>query len=226
MIERLQSSFYFVENTSNREMKFVIILAFCLCSSASANFLFNNPFYHLARDVVGNISSIVAPNLLPVFNAAFDNFNKNFHKNDFAQHINNQTMELAKMFFARTWTMVEEHNKRFVSGLSTYSQGIYAFADQDPKKVLTQLCGAKTPPTPRSLPQAKPTSFRPGLPAWDWTPYMLEVKNQRSCGSCWAFSTISMLEAQFKIRNPANYNIKLSPQFLVDCSRGGNDGCK
>ena len=48
------------------------------------------------------------------------------------------------------------------------------------------------------------------------------VKDQRSCGSCWAFSAVSALEAFMKINN-LKVN-RLSEQELVDCSIE-NYGC-
>jgi C1A family cysteine protease len=50
------------------------------------------------------------------------------------------------------------------------------------------------------------------------------VLNQGTCGSCWAFSTISTLEAAFSIRNKANSTKSLSIQYLVDCDTY-NMGC-
>ncbi len=48
------------------------------------------------------------------------------------------------------------------------------------------------------------------------------VKDQKSCGSCWAFSAVSALEAFMKING---YNVdRLSEQELVDCSKE-NFGC-
>ncbi len=42
------------------------------------------------------------------------------------------------------------------------------------------------------------------------------IKNQASCGSCWAFSTIAGLEAAIKFKNGMTYD--LSEQHLVSCN--------
>merc|ERR1712054_692783 len=50
------------------------------------------------------------------------------------------------------------------------------------------------------------------------------VKNQRSCGSCWTFSTVGTLEAQTLIHK--GYLPNASEQQLVDCAgRFNNFGC-
>lgn len=49
------------------------------------------------------------------------------------------------------------------------------------------------------------------------------VQNQGSCGSCWAFNTVAVLESAYKMKH--NNLIKLSEQFLVDCDNT-NSGCQ
>jgi C1A family cysteine protease len=72
--------------------------------------------------------------------------------------------------------------------------------------------------------------------SFDWTKFagqdwITSVKNQSTCGACWAFSTVALTEAQQNIitKNP-NLDLDLSEQYLVsDCYEyascaGGVDG--
>jgi cathepsin L len=56
------------------------------------------------------------------------------------------------------------------------------------------------------------------------------TKNQKSCGSCWAFSVTETMESMYAIQNNATPPI-LAPQQLVDCMPnpdecGGTGGCE
>jgi len=60
--------------------------------------------------------------------------------------------------------------------------------------------------------------------AWDWRTqgYDTPVKDQASCGSCWAFSATEVVESLWMIAG--NEETLLAPQQLVDCDPQSN-GC-
>ena len=54
--------------------------------------------------------------------------------------------------------------------------------------------------------------------------YVTPVREQSSCGSCWAFGTIAAIESNYLMRYGGSPNsLDLSEQQLLDCSGGG--GC-
>ncbi|KAL6063090.1 Papaya proteinase 4 [Balamuthia mandrillaris] len=59
--------------------------------------------------------------------------------------------------------------------------------------------------------------------SWDWTEHIgITVKDQKACGSCWAFSTVGNVEGMW---TKAGHHMKiLSEQEFVDCSLS-NHGC-
>lgn len=68
---------------------------------------------------------------------------------------------------------------------------------------------------------------RGGLPtALDWRNnggnWITPVRDQGSCGSCWAFATTALLEAMVKIKKRVAGDTDLSEQMLVSCSGAGD----
>jgi C1A family cysteine protease len=73
----------------------------------------------------------------------------------------------------------------------------------------------------RSVSVKPPTTV--GDVDWVASGKVSNVKNQASCGSCWAFSAIAALESAYLIKGTT---VLLSEQQLVDCSGSyGNYGC-
>ena len=64
----------------------------------------------------------------------------------------------------------------------------------------------------------------PGMTAWTWKEYLGPVRNQGSCGSCWAFSQTSILEAAINIAANQTGERDLSEQYLLDCGKRDNGG--
>ncbi len=90
------------------------------------------------------------------------------------------------------------------------------------------LCGLILQPTPNDSavspphPAVMPTTF-------DWRNnggnFVTPVRNQGSCGSCWAFSSTAALESKALITyNEPSVDLNLSEQTLVSCSGAGSCG--
>jgi len=81
-----------------------------------------------------------------------------------------------------------------------------------------------TPMPMTGYPQGDDTIVE-NIGAIDWTTQgkVSGVKNQGSCGSCWAFSASGVTESFFLLKGQS---VNLSEQQLVDCSKAqGNQGC-
>jgi len=76
-------------------------------------------------------------------------------------------------------------------------------------------------------------SFKDGVPpsSFDWrnhdgSDWMTPVKNQGSCGSCWAFSAVGVAEAAHNIANDnPDLDLDLSEDYLVSDCAMGDDCC-
>uniref|UniRef100_A0A4W3JSH5 Cathepsin L1-like n=1 Tax=Callorhinchus milii TaxID=7868 RepID=A0A4W3JSH5_CALMI len=122
---------------------------------------------------------------------------------------------------------IEKHNTDYFMGKHTFAVGMNQFGDmtveefsnllnrRNTRQYNNKTCNIFTADDKTDLPQSV-----------DWRPkgYVTGVKDQKACGSCWAFSTTGVLEGQwFKKTGKL---ISLSEQYLMDCSQSvGNHGC-
>jgi len=53
-----------------------------------------------------------------------------------------------------------------------------------------------------------------------WPDCVHEIRDQKSCGSCWAFAASEVLSDRTCIATSGNTNVILSPQDLVSCDKG------
>ncbi|KAK1436605.1 hypothetical protein QVD17_02387 [Tagetes erecta] len=119
---------------------------------------------------------------------------------------------------------IDEHN----SGDGEYKLGLNKFADLSVDEYRMKYTGVKK--NDRKVKSVKSDRYAVGvgdsLPEsvdWRTTGAVAAVKDQGSCGSCWAFSTIGSVEAINQI--VTGDLITLSEQELVDCDTSYNQGC-
>jgi hypothetical protein len=84
----------------------------------------------------------------------------------------------------------------------------------------------RLPPDYASMPRLDPsTGMKEMLPArWDWREHdgVTPVKDQGSCGSCWAFASVGALEAAARLTDKVVYDV--SEQQVMACNSFGQ-GC-
>jgi len=130
----------------------------------------------------------------------------------------------AKFNTFKYWVdFVRNHN----AGNHTWEAGINEFSDLMPEEFnKLYLSGLRVPETTQ-FSMTDMTVEEPVANDIDWRSRGLVtgVKNQGSCGSCWAFSATGVMEGFHKKQSGSLPN--LSEQQLVDCSgSAGNHGCQ
>jgi len=120
---------------------------------------------------------------------------------------------------------MEKHNAAYAAGFETYSVGENEFNDLTTDEFVSIFNGLRITENTTGTELNEPeTSKNPAKVDWRKHGFVTPVKDQKQCGSCWAFSATGSLEG-------ANFNktkklVSLSEQNLVDCSmKYGNLGC-
>eukprot|EP01052_Picozoa_sp_SAG31_P014146 SAG31_NODE_869_length_11344_cov_15.137839_7_plen_585_part_00 len=87
-------------------------------------------------------------------------------------------------------------------------------------------------PTPRSDAYNVVTSRVATLPeAWDFRTAFPEciwaktIVDQGGCGSCWAWAATGVLASRFCMATKGKVNVRMSPQYLLDCNTQDEMGC-
>lgn len=123
---------------------------------------------------------------------------------------------------------IDEHNAQNY----TYKVGLNKFADMTNEEYRNMYLGTRSDAKRRVMKTKITTGHRYAFNSGDRLPVHVDwrskgavahIKDQGSCGSCWAFSTIATVEAINKI--VTGKLVSLSEQELVDCDRAFNEGC-
>lgn len=148
-------------------------------------------------------------------NFEFLNFKEKYHKNYISENEEYNSYQI----FNRNLDLIKYKNLN----LKSYKLGINQFTDQTMDYIQSNiLCSNfKLNTQNYDLSFLSNSSIKKNI-NWVKDGFVRPVKNQGSCGSCWAFSTTSALESMIDIN--LNQKILLSEQELVSCSKK-NFGC-
>jgi len=173
------------------------------------------------------------------FEEAFTDFLAKYKKS----YYNSYEFENRFMVFRDNFQKISDHNLN--SEFIGFTLAVNEFADLSSEEFKEKYLGLNAPTTHhrgghkakyRGMKANKRPSFESlfeekevaeDFENFSWVDQgkVQKVKNQGSCGSCWAFSAIGSVESAFAISHdtgPAD----LSEQQLVDCSRSyDNQGC-
>lgn len=123
-----------------------------------------------------------------------------------------------RLIFEKNLVNIEKHNNDHTQ---TYKMGVNQFSIYTTEEFAERFL---TPMNMVGFPRGDDTMNIVGDVDWASQGKVSGVKNQGSCGSCWAFSATGVLESTFLVQKGSTQSF--SEQQLVDCSRSqGNQGC-
>ena len=171
------------------------------------------------------LSSILLASLAhPDYSDTWEEFKEKFNK----QYDTEDDETYRQGVWSSNVESIKAHNGEAESGLHTFTLGENEFADMTSDEITSFYNGlTHAVPTRPELGHTESQAKLGSLPtAIDWREkkVVTPVKNQKMCGSCWAFSATGSLEAAHALSNKTL--VSLSEQNLVDCSKKeGNLGC-
>ena len=143
------------------------------------------------------------------------------YKLEFGKHYSKSESTYRKSVFLKNVEEIEKHN---ALSNTLYKKGINQFTDLTDEEFRDTYMGELTPPVNRIV----MNDITVGDVDWRVKGGVTSVKNQGSCGSCWAFAATAAHESYQVLTNKEPITIALSPQQLVDCSYISpyeNQGC-
>jgi len=129
------------------------------------------------------------------------------------------------------YDIVTKHNSEADAGLHTFRLGMNSLAALSHEEYKAKLSyrhnATKTAPVDVFDPSPSTVGAAPASKDWRKarSPKLVSpIKNQKDCGSCWAFSAVEAMESAAAVHTNSTVQIG-APQQLVDCVRHGKDTC-
>ncbi|XP_062394836.1 cathepsin K [Sardina pilchardus] len=133
---------------------------------------------------------------------------------------------IRRTIWEKNMQLIEAHNQEYELGIHSYELGMNHLGDMTTEEISEKMMGLQVPlyRDPNNTFTAEPRDLQRLPKSVDYRKlgYVTPVKNQGSCGSCWAFSSCGALEGQ--LMKTTGTLRDLSPQNLVDCVTE-NNGC-
>ena len=141
------------------------------------------------------------------------------------QYVDSSETKYRLSQFAKNLEIIQDHNKR----QSSYVLGVTKFSDLSSEEFGSKFAHNNAIMEKARLMKEAPLNAMdlsvqsiPSSVDWRKKKAVTNVKNQGSCGSCWAFSAAGSIEGAYAIYS--GELVSLSPQYLVDCDLS-ESGC-
>ncbi|KAL4204946.1 hypothetical protein AMTRI_Chr01g112240 [Amborella trichopoda] len=126
---------------------------------------------------------------------------------------------------------VFKENLRFIESVNaekrSYKLSLNTFADLSLDEFRKQYLGLRGDATARKKAPVEPFMYAnlsaPNTMDWREQGVVTPIKNQQTCGCCWAFSAVAAMESITKMKT--GNLVSLSEQQVLDCTGGGSKGC-
>lgn len=82
----------------------------------------------------------------------------------------------------------------------------------------------RLPSMKHAVPNDLPESFD-ARTQWPYCPTIREIRDQGSCGSCWAFGAVEAISDRHCIHSKGKVNVEISPEDLLTCCDSCGEGC-
>lgn len=129
--------------------------------------------------------------------------------------------------FIENLNKIAKHNELFKKGKVSYERGLNEYSDMHDDE-FNSIMNGFVPHTSSKSPKAKSHAVPHGakIPkSIDWRKkgYVTDVKNQKQCGSCWAFGSNGALEGAYFRKH--HKLISFSEQNILDCVKKDQKQC-